>query len=657
MLITSSTQWTIPLIKSINTSNPISSASPAPPPVIKHGSVLGLKTCQLSGPSILDKKDLHSASSSRRLQALPADPKCRSAGIRRQLGEDFFGAKPHDYDSNDWPAQLNNHDYDAHYDGIAMPWCTHEFTVDSNNAKVAGIDGEITAADVDLLPLPDLMSYPSHFYDSYFPSFSPTNSKISEVSSPESSANSSKSTKMVPNHLGLPPNFHLEVDGVAAKFGDLANNSHVNTPMKPPASGEQAKFICSGAKFGSNHASLAATNTSSMPILCVEDNYNFADSTAGLWTNPVINCNPGLMMHDPESLASIFNVLPQTFHELPSSTGPESDVENCNVGSQFLMDDLHYLVNSSRGASDETSKASGPLQPYVSPANGAFEVMKNGRHMLWEAQEPCGPVVTSSIAILNGGLHTNVGKQVSSEISELKSSHGLNVADASILPTTNPSETRFNGGMYTSSSLPIKVEKNFLMERKCNLIGNKRPFSIFQLPGIVSSSTTSVISGTNARHYQPDCMGLIVPKEQEMSHSCATQGLSAMLYKAQRGGKLAGLEYYMATEDGSASLDEEIMLKPPPAKVRRRHGTAMDPQSVAARSRREKFSDRIRILQSLVPNGERLDTVSMLGQTLEYVRFLQHQVWQLYHGMDPASPNNTCEKWKDFVEAEPALMN
>lgn len=66
--------------------------------------------------------------------------------------------------------------------------------------------------------------------------------------------------------------------------------------------------------------------------------------------------------------------------------------------------------------------------------------------------------------------------------------------------------------------------------------------------------------------------------------------------------------------------------------ARRRHGTATDPQSIAARTRRERFSDRIRILQSLVPNGERLDTVSMLGQTLEYVRFLQQQVWQLYNG-------------------------
>ena len=89
---------------------------------------------------------------------------------------------------------------------------------------------------------------------------------------------------------------------------------------------------------------------------------------------------------------------------------------------------------------------------------------------------------------------------------------------------------------------------------------------------------------------------------------------------------------------------------------RRAHGTATDPQSVAARTRREKFSDRIRTLQGLVPNAERLDTVSMLGRTLDYVTFLQHQVWSLYHGFDPISNIGSCtttsthEKWKDFID-------
>ncbi|KAG0577284.1 hypothetical protein M758_5G138600 [Ceratodon purpureus] len=88
---------------------------------------------------------------------------------------------------------------------------------------------------------------------------------------------------------------------------------------------------------------------------------------------------------------------------------------------------------------------------------------------------------------------------------------------------------------------------------------------------------------------------------------------------------------------------------PPAPKQRRRHGTATDPQSIAARTRREKFTDRIRVLQSLVPNGERLDTVHMLSQTFEYVRFLQHKVWDLYNGKDSLAEVQ-CEKWKEFVD-------
>lgn len=89
---------------------------------------------------------------------------------------------------------------------------------------------------------------------------------------------------------------------------------------------------------------------------------------------------------------------------------------------------------------------------------------------------------------------------------------------------------------------------------------------------------------------------------------------------------------------------------PPAPKQRRRHGTATDPQSIAARTRREKFTDRIRILQSLVPNGERLDTVHMLSQTFEYVRFLQHKVWDLYNGKDSIAEVK-CEKWKEFMDS------
>ncbi|KAL8472709.1 hypothetical protein ACS0TY_029147 [Phlomoides rotata] len=54
--------------------------------------------------------------------------------------------------------------------------------------------------------------------------------------------------------------------------------------------------------------------------------------------------------------------------------------------------------------------------------------------------------------------------------------------------------------------------------------------------------------------------------------------------------------------------------------------TSKDPQSVAAKNRRERISERLKILQELVPNGSKVDLVTMLEKAIGYVKFLQLQV-------------------------------
>ncbi|XP_062217808.1 transcription factor UNE12-like [Phragmites australis] len=51
-----------------------------------------------------------------------------------------------------------------------------------------------------------------------------------------------------------------------------------------------------------------------------------------------------------------------------------------------------------------------------------------------------------------------------------------------------------------------------------------------------------------------------------------------------------------------------------------------DPQSLAAKNRRERISERLRTLQELVPNGTKVDMVTMLEKAISYVKFLQLQV-------------------------------
>ncbi|KAL4583253.1 hypothetical protein LXL04_007821 [Taraxacum kok-saghyz] len=114
--------------------------------------------------------------------------------------------------------------------------------------------------------------------------------------------------------------------------------------------------------------------------------------------------------------------------------------------------------------------------------------------------------------------------------------------------------------------------------------------------------------------------------------------------------------------DQSALLDVEmdkLLGDSVPCRVRAKRGCATHPRSIAERVRRTRISDRIRKLQELVPNMDKVDlippevsfigvlvlifdgfemqqtnTADMLEEAVEYVKFLQTQIQELREHRD-----------------------
>ncbi|XP_004503790.1 uncharacterized protein [Cicer arietinum] len=89
--------------------------------------------------------------------------------------------------------------------------------------------------------------------------------------------------------------------------------------------------------------------------------------------------------------------------------------------------------------------------------------------------------------------------------------------------------------------------------------------------------------------------------------------------------------------------DQKKILEEPPTgyiHVRARRGQATDSHSLAERVRREKISDRMKILQQLVPGCDKVNGKALvLDEIINYVQSLQNQVEVMFLSMKLASVN------------------